>query len=167
MRPDLITRARARLRRAFTLVEVLIVVVILGVLAGIVSASFTTVTDDAARGAFVSELRIIADQAMYYMVKNNAVVGDSGSGDCPPELRDVIDEQNFEAGTPIGGVWDFEHDDTGGYWSAVGVHFNGSGTTRDDAFMTIVDEIFDDGDLTDGAFREIEDDQRYYYIIIE
>lgn len=40
------------------------------------------------------------------------------------------------------------------------------GETRGDDYMQKVDEIFDDGDLAEGAFQKIAND-RYYYIILK
>ena len=71
----------------------------------------------------------------------------------------------FEAGTPIGGVWDTEYNDSG-ITSALGVHFNNADDARDDTFMTTIDNIFDDGDLNAGMFQKLADN-RYYFIIEE
>jgi hypothetical protein len=62
-------------------------------------------------------------------------------------------------------VWDTELDDNGVH-AAVGVHFNGVGNTQDDAYMTIIDVMLDDGDLADGLFRKLDVD-RYYYVLEE
>ena len=50
--------------------------------------------------------------------------------------------------------------------SAFGVHFNGTGNTQDDAYMTEIDRTLDDGDLTTGAFQKIDSD-RYYNIVLQ
>ena len=151
--------------RAFTLVEILIVVVILGILAAIVVPQFLNATDESRRAAFVSELQVFVGAAEVYAAREGSWVPDGSSGSCPNEFRDYIDDDDFESGTPLGGVWDIEQDDSG-VTSALGVHFNGVGETKDDAYMTLVDELFDDGDLNTGIFQKLEDN-RYYAIIEE
>lgn len=159
---DQTTAARTR---AFTLVEILIVVVILGILAAIVVPAFTSASDEARRSTFAQDLRVFADAAEYYQSREGTPIPDGSSGQMPAEWDGYVDEQAFEAGTSVGGVWDTEYNDNG-VTSAVGVHFNGSGMTRDDAFMLQIDSIADDGDLSTGTFRKLAND-RYYRVLIE
>ncbi len=57
-------------RRGFTLVEILIVVVILGILAAIVIPQFTTASMEATRSAVLSQLQTIDNQIELYRAKN-------------------------------------------------------------------------------------------------
>jgi prepilin-type N-terminal cleavage/methylation domain-containing protein len=152
-------------RRAFTLVEILIVVVILGILAAIVTPQFADATEESRRAAFVSELRVFVDAIEYCRARENRYPSDGSTGECPPELAPYVDVNQFEAGTPIGGEWDVEYNDSG-VTSAVGVHFQNAADRKDDAYMTLIDALFDDGDLQTGAFRKLAHD-RYYYVIAE
>lgn len=149
--------------RAFTLVEILIVVVILGILAAIVVPQFTGATEETRRSAFVTELKVFTDAAEYYRAREGSHVPDGGSGVCPPEFADYIDAADFESGTPIGGVWDTEFNDSG-VTAAIGVHFFNE-PPRDDAYMTLIDELFDDGDLNTGVFQKLAADR--FYAIVE
>ncbi len=153
------------IQRGFTLVEILIVVVILGILAAIVTPQFAGASEESRRAAFVEELRVFVDAAEYFTAREGRFLSDGGSGDCPAEFEDYVDVYEFEAGTPIGGVWDTEYNDSG-VTSALGVHFNIASEARDDAFMTIIDGIFDDGALDAGMFQKLASD-RYYFIIEE
>ncbi|MEM8834326.1 MAG: type II secretion system protein [Planctomycetota bacterium] len=154
------------LARAFTLVEILIVVVILGVLAAIVIPQFTTVNDEARQATFASNLRIIEDGCALFLVSNGVWPEDGGSGTIPDGLDEYIPVNDFENGTPIGGVWDCENDDAGDVVFAVGVHFDGTGETRDDDYMNAIDAMLNDGDVETGAFRRIAD-ARYYTVMEE
>lgn len=58
-------------RKAFTLVEILIVVIILGILAAIVVPQFTSASDEAQRGNVQSQLQTIRNQIELYRVRNN------------------------------------------------------------------------------------------------
>ena len=154
---------RSSCKRGFTLVEVLIVVVILGVLAGIVIPVFAGASDDAERTTFVSNIRTFAAAAEFFRSRTGQYLEDSNSGTCPTGFEDYIQENRWENGTPLGGVWDAELNSFG-ITSAIGVHFNGQGATRNAAYMQEVDQLFDDGNLETGGFRQIAGD-RYYYII--
>ncbi len=62
----------ARLRSAFTLVEILIVVVILGILAAIVTPQFATATQDSRAGSIKSQLGTLQRQIELFQAKNSA-----------------------------------------------------------------------------------------------
>ncbi len=156
---------RGRVVRAFTLVEILIVVAILGILALAVLATFGQSTAEAAQTTFVTNLRHYAEAAMLYRERTGEYPGDGSSGEVPAGFEDYVDEAAFERPTPIGGVWDIEFNELG-IISAVGVHFDGTGQTHDDDFMNEVDAIFDDGDVATGVFRRIAAD-RYYWVIAD
>lgn len=61
-----------RLSKAFTLVEILIVVVILGILAAIVVPQFTNATQDAQVGNLRAQIKSIQNQLELYRARNNA-----------------------------------------------------------------------------------------------
>ena len=153
---------RTRRQGGFTLVELLIVVVILGILAGIVIPQFNNSSSEAAQTAFAHELRIYIDAAVLYEAKEGETLDDGSSGEVLAEFAPYINESDWVLPTPIGGSWDTENSFTG-IESALGVHFNGV-TPKDDAFMTKIDEIVDDGVLTSGGFQKFADD-RFYYIL--
>ena len=153
---------RTSVRGAFTLVEILIVVVILGILAAIIIPQFANWPGTASQVAFITDLRIYNDAAEYYMNVTGEFLEDSSSGQLPAGWETFVNEAEWTAGTPIGGVWDFELDSFG-LKSAFGVHFM-NGPRKDDTFMTEVDAIVDDGDLASGAFRKIASD-RYYLVV--
>ena len=150
------------IQRAFTLVEILIVVVILGILAAIVVPKFTGATQDARIGAFISSLKTYADACEYYNAREGRYPSDGSSGIAPAGMGSYIDTQEFAIATPLGGVWDIEYNDSG-VTSAIGVHFFNS-PNPGDAIMLDVDEIFDNADLSSGSFQKIASD-RYYYIL--
>ena len=59
-----------RKRRGFTLIEILIVVVILGILAAIVIPQFTNASQEATESAIRSQLQTIRGQIELYRVRN-------------------------------------------------------------------------------------------------
>lgn len=62
---------RIRKSKAFTLIEILIVVVILGILAAIVIPQFTRASEDAQIGNVQTQLQTIRSQVELFRVKNN------------------------------------------------------------------------------------------------
>ncbi len=66
------TRIAGRTRRAFTLIEILIVVVILGILAAIVIPQFTDASEDAMDASVRSTLQTIRSQIELYNIQNPA-----------------------------------------------------------------------------------------------
>jgi prepilin-type N-terminal cleavage/methylation domain-containing protein len=156
--------AQAR-RRAFTLIEILIVVTILGILASIVIVNISSSTEQAQRSSFAAAGRVLVEASMRYKFDTGEWPEDSGSGFVPTGLEPYIVEQQWLLGTPIGGVWDSEYN-AFGIVSAVGVHFDGTGDTHDDAYMLSIDTRIDDGNLSTGGFRKIAD-ARYYFICMD
>ncbi len=156
---------RTAASRAFTLVEILIVVVILGILAAIVVPQFAGAAEESRRSAFVTELKVFMDGAELYRAREGQHVPDGSSGECPDEFAAYVDGADFEAGTPIGGVWDTEYNDNG-VTAAVGVHFMDPDELRDDAYMLVIDALFDDGDLATGLFQKLAEG-RFYAIVEE
>ncbi len=61
---------RNRVRKAFTLVEILIVVVILGILAAIVVPQFTNATQDAQTGNIRAQLKSLQNQIELYRARS-------------------------------------------------------------------------------------------------
>ncbi len=64
---------RVQVKRAFTLVEILIVVIILGVLAAIVVPQFNVATQDAQTSAVETQLQTIRGQLELFRAQNNGV----------------------------------------------------------------------------------------------
>lgn len=149
-------------RRGFTLIEILIVVIILGVLAAIVVPQFVNAAQSSQDAAFVANLKALNEAMMRFQLENGEFPEDGSSGEEPAGMDEYLAVFNW-AETPIGGVWDTERDSFG-VTSAVGVHFWGGGEVRDDAYMTGIDEMIDDGDLATGAFQGFGDG-RYYWIV--
>ena len=63
---------RNRTRKAFTLIEILIVVVILGILAAVVIPQFTNAADDANAASVRTQLQTLRSQIELYRAENGA-----------------------------------------------------------------------------------------------
>jgi len=97
---------RTRVRKAFTLVEILIVVVILGILAAIVVPQFTGATQDAQAGNIQSQIETISNQLELYRARNNTypdLVADQWGavGTAGTMIGDGYVKANASGGGPI------------------------------------------------------------------
>ena len=75
-------------RRGFTLIEILIVVVILGILAAIVIPQFTNASQEAAESSVKSQLQTCRSQVELFRVRNN--------GNLPADFSDLLTPPNGE-----------------------------------------------------------------------
>ena len=82
---------RKSIHKGFTLVEILIVVVILGILAAIVIPQFANASNDALKGTLQTQLQTISSQLELYRVRN--------VGSYPPDL--ISDTTNFGWGEMV------------------------------------------------------------------
>ncbi len=96
---------RNRVSKAFTLVEILIVVVILGILAAIVIPQFTNASQDAQIGNVETQLQTIRSQIELYRVRNNgqypglgAFANENGWGD---NTENGMIQANYLRSVPI------------------------------------------------------------------
>jgi len=155
-------------RSGYTLIEVMIVVMILGILATLVMPAVADFEEQATQTAFTSDVLTYASAANLYRLETGDYLEDSGSGEFPDGFEDYVNRDQWTDGTPIGGVWDFERNSFG-VASAFGVHFHRpkiNGAIQDDAYMQAIDQRIDDGSLRTGRFRKIDVD-RYYFILQE
>ena len=152
------------LKAGFTLVEIMIVVLIVGLIATMAIPAFAKARRKSLQTAFINDMRVFSDAADYFTLNGGLYLEDSVSGVIPTGLEDYIDDDRWTRGSPIGGQWDSEYDDNG-ITSGIGVHF-ATDPNPGDAYMEQIDAEYDDGDLATGVFRKIASD-RYYYIIQE
>jgi general secretion pathway protein G len=120
---------QSTMHRAFTLVEILIVVIILGVLAAVVVPQVSSASQESAATATTSELQKIRMHIEYYRSANsgalpNVVVGDGTWGQIigPDNLRSA--PVNAWVGSPNGKVIAFGAAPDNAFQSAHGWIFN-------------------------------------------
>jgi len=78
---------RRTVHKGFTLVEILIVVVILGILAAIVIPQFANASNDALKGTLQTQLQTISSQIELYRVREN--------GSFPPGITTAADNNGW------------------------------------------------------------------------
>ena len=155
--PPSLRQARNLPVRGFTLVEIMIVVVIIGLLAALAMPAFNRVRKQARIGAFVNDLRIGRAGFEAYALEKGRWPPDGSSG-MPAEINGYISLAKFNGPTPLGGNWDWDFNQFG-FAAGLSVYT----PTADVATMRIVDQRIDDGNLTTGLFRSRS--QGYIYIL--
>ena len=94
-------------KKGFTLVEILIVVVILGILAAIVIPQFTDASTDAKTSSVKSNLQMLRSQIELYKINNN---------DAPPTNLDALVTDKYIQQVPaeaFGADWSYTADANG------------------------------------------------------
>lgn len=149
------------LKSGFTLVEIMIVVVIIGLLSVIAIPAFQRVQMRSQNARLASDLRTYSGLIETYMLENSDYPEDSNSGAIPTGFTKYIKAGQWNQGPSIGGVWDVEKDSYG-VLSAIGVY---DYTVSNEQILQF-DKDYDDGNLTTGSYRKLAAD-RYYYIVAE
>ncbi len=150
-----------RSKHAFTLIEIMVVVLVIGTLAAIALPAFTKHLRNAHAAAFVSDIRSLSSAGQQYALESGWYLPATNPGEYPTELEGYFSERKFELGSTMGGVWDFEQDGVGDFTSAVGV----VNPTQAEELFLLVDKTLDDGNLSTGYFQKFGGN--YYFVIEE
>lgn len=158
-----------RLRRGFTLVEIMVAVVILGLLILIAVPTYRRFQRKAQNTAFVNDLRIFTQVFETYAMRNGAWPPTTAAGTVPSAMVGTgeIREDTWTATTPVGGQWRWDNKppaypmgNLGRPTAAISV----VGVTVDDTQMAEIDALVDNGDLSSGIFQKTADGQ-YSYVV--
>lgn len=145
----------------FTLVEIMIVVVIIGLLTAIAIPGIKKAVENSQNAQLAKEFSVFSDAIEIYALENGEFPEDSSTGQIPAGLEEYISDQQWLDGSVIGGSWDVEFNDSG-ITSAVGIH----NYTVDSDRLEQFDAVVDDGRLDSGQYRIINTG-RYYYVVAE
>lgn len=134
-------------RGGFTLVEIMIVVVIIGLLAAMAIPAFARVRAQSKVSAFANDIRVGSEAFETYAMENGGWPADGG-GAVPGVMDGYLNLAKFSGPTPLGGSWDW---DNGVFGVTAGLSVRDP--TADLATMVRVDQQIDDGNLATGDFR--------------
>ena len=135
----------ARRQRAFTLIEIAVVVVILGLLIALTLPGYRRITLKTKATAVTNDLRSFAGTFANYQLQNGVwPVGGTGPGNIPPEMTNAL-AVAFTKPTPIGGQYEWISNST--YKGAIGITLDGG---ADSEQLDLIDSMLDDGDTSKG-----------------
>lgn len=135
-------------RAGFTLVEIMIVVMIIGLLAAIAIPSFSKARNEARISRYLNDLRMAVDYIEMYAMENGDYPPDKMPGQAPDGLEQYVKGLNWSEETPLGGRWDWDRTSVG---ISAGVTVIGATASLTD--LQLVDNRIDDGNLLTGRFR--------------
>ena len=135
-------------KQGFTLVEIMIVVVIIGILAAMAGVAFKHTRERAVATRIGNDLRIFADAFQTYALEYGSYPEDVGPGIVPTGMEEYLNTSIFTSTTPAGGSYDW---DKGVFGITAAVSLRGA-TVGAETILKI-DEIIDDGNLSTGTVR--------------
>lgn len=147
-------------RSGFTLVEIMIVVVIIGILATLGLPAFKKARERTQNTRLANDLRQFSGAFETYNLEHGAWPDDVNEGVMPDVMTGYLVRSQFEERTVYGGNYDWEG--PGAFAFSAGVSLRG--TFLDDPQAADIDTILDDGNLSTGRFRSTGDS---YVLILE
>lgn len=135
-------------RRGFTLVEILIVVVIIGLLMTLALPAMRMVREITIANRVAADLKSFAGSFQHVALENGTWPPDGVPRSLPIGMEGALSLGTWGQKTPAGGYYDWDQD-VFGITAAVSV----DRPTVDDAVLARIDEVLDDGDLSTGIFR--------------
>jgi type II secretion system protein G len=156
-------KSNRRPGRGFTLVEIMVVVVIIGLLAALAVAGFTRLKVRTENNAISNDLRVFASAFETYALQNGSWPSTSpGPGQLPPEMVGAIKPEAF-ARAPLAGcsyVWGTnEGESASEIFATLAIAASGEdgdlGSVLTLERVKSLDEQIDDGNFTSGRVRVI------------
>ena len=144
----------------FTLVEIMIVVALIALLAGIAVPAFKVVRQNSQDAKFINDLRIAKDAFEMLATIGGTFPADESPGDLPAAVQEYLPRFPWTEDTSIGGQWDWDKDSFG-VKAGVSVYK----PNRSESDMREIDKKIDNGSLLSGIFRKRVDG--YIYVIEE
>jgi type IV pilus assembly protein PilA len=137
--------------RAFTLVEIMVVVVIIGLLAALALPAFQRTQRATQNSRAINDFRVFVQAFEVYNTQNGAWPANAGAGVVPTGMSKDFKEDTWKAPVNIlGGRWNW---DVNRSEFVAGVSI--SGATASDEQLTEIDVKIDDGNLSTGLFQKI------------
>jgi prepilin-type N-terminal cleavage/methylation domain-containing protein len=154
------THLRKRPRAAFTLVEIMIVVVIIGLLATIAIPAIQRAQQAARKTRFINDLRVFVQSFEQYALENGTWPPNVGAGVVPANMTTALHVSVWRSLNSLGGQWNWDRN-----FNGLAAAISTVSVTVPDSQMADIDSKIDDGDLATGLFQKVSG--RFSYILEE
>lgn len=141
-------KTRNRISSGYTLTELMIVVMTVGLLASIAGPMFMRYFKKGQNGALVANLRAASDAFVMYSFENGRYPVGGAAGVVPTGMDSYLRRFAWTQETPVGGNWNWDTD-VNGYKAGVAI----VNPRADILQMADLDSSLDDGNLGTGRFR--------------
>lgn len=152
-------RPPPRPHAAFTLVEIMIVVVIIGLLAAIAIPAFQRVQDSARANRATNDFRVFAQAFETYSLQNGGWPPNATAGVVPTGMSGDFKAGTWAGTTSLGGRWNWDRN-LGSVIAGISVQ----NFTVTDAQLASIDAKLDDGDITTGHFQKVSANRVTYIL---
>lgn len=153
-------RRKSTASSGFTLVEVMIVVVLIGLLAAIAVPAFSKARSNSMASRLANDFRVFANSFEVHNIASGEWAEDGDGNSVPADVEPYLRGTSWTLPAPNNGTWDWEKD-RHGVTAAVALTADSADSVS--VFEHVDQLLDDDGDLGTGRFQFVAD--RYIYIL--
>lgn len=155
--------SRAGPSQAFTLLEIMIAVVIIGILVVLAVPIFLHLQRNSQNSRFISDLRTFSQAYETYAMRYGTWPPTAVSGVVPNGISGELQDSHWIAVNSLGGhwKWDYNRPRANGFIAGISI----TGITVSEDQMLEIDKKMDDGNLATGSFVKDPDGVTYTFIL--